>query len=155
MIKLQDFAKECGVTDRTIQKHLKNHEEELKGHYQRRGKNGTWLDEEAQAFIRNLMIQQPTVVYEGAAPFQEELEQLRERIRLLEDRIERKDVLIDQLQQREAAKDKLLEDAASKQLQLQQTELEAENQRQRADAAEQELGSYRHVFGSVYVKKGN
>lgn len=29
MIKLQDFAKECGVTDRAIQKHLKNHESQL------------------------------------------------------------------------------------------------------------------------------
>ena len=62
MIKLQDFAKECGVTDRAIQKHLQKHEKELEGHYERRGKNGTWLDETAQAFIRSLMIQQPVVV---------------------------------------------------------------------------------------------
>ena len=62
MIKLQDFAKECGVTDRAIQKHLKNHESQLEGHFQRRGKNGTWLDPTAQEYIRSLMIQQPVVV---------------------------------------------------------------------------------------------
>lgn len=143
MIKLQDFARECGVTDRMIQKHLKNHEQELAGHYQRRGKNGTWLDEEAQEFIRGLMIQQPVVV--GDASQLREMEQIRERIRLLEDRIERKDVLIDQLQQREAAKDKLLEEASEKQLLLQQKEFEAETQRQRADAAEAQVKSMKEA----------
>ena len=137
MIKLQDLAKECGVTDRTIQKHLKNHEAELTGHYQRRGKNGTWLDDEAQEFIRALMIKQPIVV--GDLAQLREIQQLQERIRLLEERIERKDVLIDQLQQREASKDKLLEDAVAKQFLLQQKELEVDNQRQRADAAEAQV----------------
>lgn len=74
MIKLQDFARECGVTDRMIQKHLKNHEKELSGHFERRGKNGTWLDEHAQSYIRGLMVQQPVVVGD--------VEQLRERERL-------------------------------------------------------------------------
>lgn len=137
MIKLQDFAKECGVTDRTIQKHIKNHEVELTGHYQRRGKNGTWLDEEAQQFIRNLMKQKPIVV--GDAEQLRKIQQLQERIMLLEERIERKDVLIDQLQQREAEKDKLLEDAAAKQLLLQQKELEVETQRQRVNTAEAQV----------------
>ena len=62
MIKLQDFARECGVTDRAIQKHLKNHEAKLEGHFERRGKNGTWLDETAQSYIKSLMIQQPIVI---------------------------------------------------------------------------------------------
>ena len=59
MIKLQDFAKQHGVTDRAIQKHLKKHEKELEGHFFRRGPNGTWLDEKAQEYIKSLMIIKP------------------------------------------------------------------------------------------------
>jgi len=62
MIKLQDFAQQCGVTDRAIQKHLKKHEEALAGHFERKGPNGTWLDDYACEFIRSLMKQQPVVV---------------------------------------------------------------------------------------------
>lgn len=153
-MKVKDFAAQLGVSDSIIYRHIRNHREELENWVLKKAK-ATWLTDEAQEFIRNLMVQQPIVVNEGAAPFLEEMEQLRERIRLLENRIERKDVLIDQLQQREAAKDEQLADAAAKQLLLQQKELEAENQRQRADSAEAELDSFRHVFGSVYVKKGN
>ena len=81
MIKLQDFARECGVTDRAIQKHLKNHEKNLEGHFERRGKNGTWLDQTAQDYIRSLMVQQPIVV--GDAETHREVEALKEENRAL------------------------------------------------------------------------
>lgn len=81
MIKLQDFARECGVTDRAIQKHLKNHEKNLEGHFERRGKNGTWLDQTAQDYIRSLMVQQPIVV--GDAETHREVEELKEENRAL------------------------------------------------------------------------
>lgn len=81
MIKLQDFARECGVTDRAIQKHLKNHEAHLEGHFERRGKNGTWLDQTAQEYIRSLMVQQPIVV--GDAETHREVEALKEENRAL------------------------------------------------------------------------
>lgn len=67
MIKLQDFARQMGVSDRAIQKHLKNHESELEGHFERKGTNGTWLDDFAQNFIRERMKQQPVVVYDDSA----------------------------------------------------------------------------------------
>ena len=67
MIKLQDFARQMGVTDRAIQKHLKNWENELQGHFERKGPNGTWLDDYAQDFIRERMKQQPVVVLDGEA----------------------------------------------------------------------------------------
>ena len=151
-MKVKEFAAQMGASDSIIYRHIRNHREELGGWIVKKAK-ATWLTDEAQEFIRGLMIQQPIVVNEGAAPFMEELEQLRERIRLLEDRIERKDVLIDQLQQREAAKDKQLEDAASKQLLLQQKELEADTQRQRAEAAEAELSQYQPWAFGLYRKK--
>lgn len=58
-VKLSDFARECGVTERAIQKHLKNLEAELQGHFERRGPNGTWLDETATALIRSRMVTPP------------------------------------------------------------------------------------------------
>lgn len=86
MIKLQDFAKECGVTDRAIQKHLKNHESQLEGHFQRRGKNGTWLDSTAQEYIRSLMIQQPVVV--GDSDVFRKVEELQEEVLRLHEKLE-------------------------------------------------------------------
>lgn len=67
MIKLQDFARQMGVTDRAIQKHLKNCEADLQGHFERKGPNGTWLDDYAQTFIQERMKQQPVVVYDDSA----------------------------------------------------------------------------------------
>lgn len=62
MIKLQDFAKQQGVTDRAIQKHLKTYAEELEGLYQRKGPNGTWLTDEACEILRSKMKQPPAPI---------------------------------------------------------------------------------------------
>lgn len=76
MMKLQDFAALRGVTDRAIQKHLKNHETELEGHIERRGPNGTWLDDYAQDYISKLMYRPaPTIVSDTG--LLGELEELR------------------------------------------------------------------------------
>lgn len=87
MKKLQDFATECGVTDRAIQKHLKKHESELAGHFERKGPNGTWLDDFAQEYIRSLMVQQPVVLHDNIAEVQElraKLEDKQNKIELLQ-----------------------------------------------------------------------
>lgn len=64
MIKLQDFARQQGVTDRAIQKHLKTYADELEGLYERKGPNGTWLTDEACEILRSKMKQQPVVLFE-------------------------------------------------------------------------------------------
>lgn len=87
MVKVQDFAKEHGVTDRAIQKHIQRHWQELHEHVNRRGKNGTWLDEQAQAFIESLMIQQPVIVSDRAVT--EDNERLRAEIDCLRAEVER------------------------------------------------------------------
>lgn len=66
VIKLQDFAKECGVTDRAIQKHLVKYADELNGLYERKGPNGTWLSDAACDVLRSKMKQQPIVVSDGS-----------------------------------------------------------------------------------------
>ena len=62
MIKLQDFAREMNVTDRAIQKHLKNYAAEFEGLYKRKGPNGTWLSDEACEILRSKMRILPTTV---------------------------------------------------------------------------------------------
>lgn len=80
-IKLQDFARQHGVTDRTVQKHLKRYESELEGHFERKGPNGTWLDDYAQDFIKGHLIQSPVVVYDNeAARLREENLDLQKRL---------------------------------------------------------------------------
>ncbi len=84
-VKIQDFARENGVTDRQIQRQLKKYELELVGHYERRGSNGTWLDEKAQEFLREKMKKQPIVVADSS--IQQELDRLRQENNMLKDRL--------------------------------------------------------------------
>lgn len=90
MIKLQDFARQQGVTDRAIQKHLKTYAEELDGLFQRKGPNGTWLTEEACEILRSKMKQAPITIVEP----DERVNELMARVKDLEERLERKDVLL-------------------------------------------------------------
>ena len=119
MVKLQDFAKQQGVTDRQIQRLLKKYEEELDGLFERRGQNGTWLSDDACNILRGKMKTNPIVVLENEN--QEELERLRERIKELEERVERKDILIESLQAREKEKDCWIEDMKKERLLLEET----------------------------------
>lgn len=64
MIKLQDFARQLGISDRMVQKHMNTYAAELEGHFERRGHNGTWLDETAQEIIRSKVKQQPVVFFD-------------------------------------------------------------------------------------------
>lgn len=84
MIKLQDFAKECGVTDRAIQKHLVRYADELNGLYERKGPNGTWLSDAACDILRSKMKQQPIVVSDGSLARQAE-ELKAENVQLLKE----------------------------------------------------------------------
>jgi DNA repair exonuclease SbcCD ATPase subunit len=82
--KLQDFAKECGVTDRAIQKHLVKYADELNGLYERKGPNGTWLSDAACDILRSKMKQQPIVVSDGSLARQAE-ELKAENVQLLKE----------------------------------------------------------------------
>ena len=83
MIKLQDFARQCGVTDRAIQKHLKTYAAELEGLFQRKGPNGTWLTDEACEILRSKMKQNPVVLVDTQS--QTELEEAKARIEVLQE----------------------------------------------------------------------
>ncbi|MGN0266503.1 MAG: hypothetical protein ACI4D7_02375 [Lachnospiraceae bacterium] len=74
MIRLRDFARERGVTDRQVQRLLKKYEAELTGKFERRGQNGTWLTDEACDFLIGKMRTSPVVVGDE--------QQLREQMQL-------------------------------------------------------------------------
>lgn len=95
MIKLQDFARECGVTDRAIQKHLKNYAKELDGLYQRHGPNGTWLTEEACEILRGKMLKRPAAIIEE----DKRVPELEARVRDLEKQLHEKEALVAMAQQ--------------------------------------------------------
>lgn len=116
MLKLQEFAKQCGVTDRAIQKHLKKHEEELEGHFFRNGPNGTWLDETAQEYIRNLMIQKPISEIVD--------DRLQKKISELEEDLKRKEQYIMALEAGNIAKQNQINDFEEKQLLLEEKRIE-------------------------------
>lgn len=59
LVRLTDFAEQNRITNRTVQIHIKENTEILEGHVERRGKQGTWLDDFAVAFLLD-KIQLPT-----------------------------------------------------------------------------------------------
>lgn len=132
MIKLQDFAKQQGVTDRAIQKHLKTYEAELEGLFERKGPNGTWLTEEACDILRSKMRQQPIAFFEEDP----RVEQFEERVRELETQIYEKEKMLTLAhQQVQSAQDQV---ARLQELSAKVPLLEADNEivRRRAEQAE-------------------
>lgn len=91
VIKLQDFARDQGVTDRAIQKHLKKYEAELAGLFERKGPNGTWLTEEACEFLRGKMVTPPPPVIYSEDP---RVERLEGRVAELEAKLEKKEAML-------------------------------------------------------------
>lgn len=82
-LKVKDFAIQMGVTDSIIYRHIRNNRDKLGDGVQKRGKS-TWLNDAAQAFIKDLMIKQPYPVSDtGVVQRIYELEQ--ENKRLLQD----------------------------------------------------------------------
>jgi len=59
LVRLRDFAEANRISERTVQLHIKNNQDELEGHIDRRGKQGTWLDDFAVNFLLD-RIQLPT-----------------------------------------------------------------------------------------------
>lgn len=164
MIKLQDFARSCGVTDRAIQKHVKKHHEELEGHILRKGPNGTWLDSYAQEYIRSLMITKTVAVSDGKSVKRiQELEvlvsQKEQYIAVLEAANAKKTTQITQLEndkllieEQTADKIKQAEDALKNELQAQFNEqlqsLKEDYQRQLDAEKHRKLTFRERLFGT-------
>ncbi len=79
LIRVRDFAENCGCTPQNIYLHLKNYSQELDGHtIQGKGRQGILLDEYAQEFLRSVMY--PKELTDSAVA--QEIEQLRKALAL-------------------------------------------------------------------------
>ena len=164
MRKIQDFARECGVTDRTVLYHISAMEQELAGHIERKGKRGTWIDETAEEIIRSRMVKHPLIV-QGSVNFAEENAALMKKNsellqmvatlqqHLIELQEENKHILLD-------AKDRQLAlEAASTQReelrgQLDQTKAQLDAAQEALAGAQAEAQSYKRSIFGFYRKKG-
>lgn len=55
LVRLRDFAELNRISERTVQLHIKENWDKLASHVDRRGKQGTWLDEFAQDFLLDVI----------------------------------------------------------------------------------------------------
>lgn len=55
MMKLSEFARVSGISDRHARRLLADNMEGLAGHYEKRGNKGTWIDREAADYLRQLL----------------------------------------------------------------------------------------------------
>lgn len=84
--RLKDFADECGVTMRSIQRHVQRHESELSGHIKRHpAPKGTYLDDFAQAFIRDHLLRESVAIVDDT--LQKELEETRGKLLAAQEQI--------------------------------------------------------------------
>lgn len=91
MVKLQDFARQLGVTDRQVQRLLHKYENEFEGLIERKGNNGTWLSDEACDLLRGKTRQQPIGIYDGRA------DELKEQIREQKEKLDKQDARLAEL----------------------------------------------------------
>lgn len=144
MIKLQDFAHECGITDRQVQRLLKKNEEALKGHFERKGSKGTWLDEEACELLRSKMKTNPVVLSDGAE-YREKLRLQQENDELIRENKDLYKVIAD-------LRDELLRVNLEK-ADVEKQLIEADNNKLLLEQTQTELESFKPVGLGFYRKK--
>ena len=130
MIKVREFAEECGCTPQNIYLHLKNYAAELEGHTQK-GRRGLLLDEFACEFIRGAMY--PKEISADAAVM-EELNRLRATVLQIGQENAR---LTGELAKAEAARDAALLESANNQRLLAASEEAKEVQAAELEAKEE------------------
>lgn len=144
MITLQDFARQCGVTDRAIQKHLKTYAAELDGLYQRKGPNGTWLSDEACEILRSKIKRQPMVILD--AEQNEKLQNLEnENKKLLQELAEARKLIVEK-------QDALLE-AKAVQARLEASERRTEALEADLEATKNDLDKFEPFAFGLWRKK--
>lgn len=80
-IKLNDFADECGVSLRTVQKKLtaERYKSDLEGEFIRTGTDGTWLTEKGATFLRSTL-KTKAVGYVTTDRYERRIEELEQEL---------------------------------------------------------------------------
>lgn len=89
-LKVKDFAAQQGVSESIIYRHIRQHREEL-GDMVLKEAKATWLTEEGQDFLRQLMVKEPLIVVSDARKQAQivELQAEVEALRAEKDRLNR------------------------------------------------------------------
>lgn len=145
MIKLQDFANQKGITDRQVQRQLKKYETELTGHFERKGRNGTWLDNVACSFLENKMLQSPVI--QGGGDLLQKINELQAENESLQKQ------LIKQQEQLIHAKDVIIELTETK-AQLEASEKSYHLLETQAQNLQTELNKFKPTIFGLYKKQG-
>lgn len=140
MTKLNDFARQMGVTERAIQKHLKKYASELEGTFERKGPNGTWLSDEACEFLRSKMKQAPVVVASDPSEREAALQKENEALKVELFKVQQKytDYVAGTTEMLQAASKQLALAEASEENKKRADALEGENARLNADVAQRD-----------------
>ena len=151
MIKLQDFAAKYGVTDRQVQRLLKKYEQELSGHFERQGRNGTWIDEDGERILRSKMKTAPVVVQDSEigqriARLEQENDELKNKLLLAYEKLTEQQYLLN-----EANESKYLLQAAEREMEI--VKGFAEEKQERIDELQTELNSFVPTLFGLYKKK--
>ena len=147
-LKVKDFAKQQGVSESIIYRHIRQNRESLGDRVIKKAK-ATWITEEGQDYLRNLMIQPPPPVVgdaqtaEDLAQAEQEIERLRKKLEATQDALNKalnENGLLQGAQARlEAAeaRQKLLEESRDDyKAQATQSRQEAQQARHEADQAQ-------------------
>ena len=108
LVRVREFADECGCTPQNIYIHLKNYAAELEGHTHQ-GRRGLMLDEQAQEFLRSIMYPKELSTDKTVAMLQEQVAELRASLfQMGQQNLE----LSSKLSEAEGARDRAVLDAA-------------------------------------------
>lgn len=132
---LRDLATEKGINIRSLQNHIKNHEDELEGHLIRYGPpRGTFVDEYAEEFLSGLLVGHPLVLTDQNLVaenerLRNELDELQKRVIQLQDE---KAGLLERAITAEASKALMETNAATQEEQIQHLREQVEKLRSRS-----------------------
>ena len=165
LIRVRDFAQKCGCTPQNIYGHLKTYAAELEGHMiQGKGRQGVFLDEEAQEFLRSIMYPKEISKDTAVVKLQNEVAELRTALfQAMQKGMEMSAMLSateaerDRLQLDVAGAEKRLrlveESQAAKDAELSRVEQEAAEARQKAQEWEKYAADLQRYHDDVAARK--
>lgn len=137
-LKVKDFAAQQGVSESIVYRHIRQNREALGDRIVKAAK-ATWITDEGQDYLRNLMIQNPIVI--GDSKMAEDLAEAKEQIEQL--RREKEKLYQETLKIYKLAEEKqrLIDEAKANQLLLEEKreeigKLREENDKQKAEVWE-------------------
>lgn len=138
LIRVREFADECGCTPQNIYLHLKNYAAELEGHTHK-GRRGILLDGFAQDFIRQAMYPKELSTDNSVQKLQEEVAELRSALfKAGQQNLE----LAAKLAETEGARDRALVDAGQYQKLLRASEESEQAKEEELARAKTDMAAY-------------